>query len=161
MTFYFLSAYVLDSEQTPVRTSRSLLHKVQVDFVPAGFHVWLMKWDLSKSFSNPLCPSSVHFPPLYYWFCFLPFKLYFSEKSQFPLAFRLLHPHSMPGFSKPSAFLMTGVLTTLWQITQHLPRAGNQLFSNNRSSEIQFTTLQFTHSQGSEEISPPINDLPV
>lgn len=70
------------------------------------------------------------------------------------------HLHSIPGFSEPTGFLIAGVPTTLWQITQHLPHAASSPQTIGEH-EIQFTAGQLIHSKLTEEISPPINDLPV
>lgn len=70
------------------------------------------------------------------------------------------HLYSIPSFAEPSGFLMAGVPTTLLANHSAAP-THSQLFTYNSTHEILFTARPLTHSKLTEEISPPINDLPV
>lgn len=70
------------------------------------------------------------------------------------------HLDAILGFSEPSGSLIAGVPSAL--LANHsAPPTHSQLFTNKGVHEIQFRALELTYSELTEEISPPINDLPV
>lgn len=166
ITFYLTSANVLDSLEVHFffqvekhRMKSSLLPKAHVDLTPAGLKIWLMRWDHSKSFSNPLYTAFL-FTTCYYWLNFPCVKLHFSEKSQFPLAFRFFRLHSIPAFQSPVAIWL---LVFLQHFGNSLSTSHAQPALHKQQECMKFNSqhLQLPHSNLSEEISSPINDLPL